>query len=189
MTFSSLDAQVQGTRVHLRVAVAGFEEFVDLGEHAVAVSVPLFPSAENEGAFAYAGEMDVLGTGAIEFSKFCAQRFKKCEFEAVAGGVCGPDEGDGDRGCERLEFLRDGIAADLDEHLSDALEEFIELQEPERAFVLKVELHAAFHFVDEREIAVIRGMGGAEYGFLQPRDIVIEHLVGADLDGWAIADE
>jgi hypothetical protein len=162
---------------------------LDLGEHAVTVLVPLFPTAEDEGAFAEAGEMDVFRAGSMKLAEFAAQSFKKCEFEAVASGLGSSDERDGYRGREWLEFFRNGLAADLDEHLLDALEEIFELEETQRAFVLKIEFYAAFHLIDEREFAVIRSTGSAEDSFFEPRGIVIEHLVGADLESGAVADE
>ena len=101
----------------------GFEECPDLGEDAVAMGVPFFPAAEDEGAFSQAGEADVFYSGFAEGVEFCAQCFKEGELEAVACGAGGGDEGDGEGGGEGLEFFGDGFAADFDEHFADALEE------------------------------------------------------------------
>ncbi len=55
--------------------------------------------------------------------------------------------------------------------------------------MLKVHFHAATDLRDQREILMIRGTGGAVQRIIKPRGIVIEHLVGADLDRGAVADE
>ncbi len=172
-----------------RHLVPGFQERLDFLENGFTAFVPLLRAAENEDAFAHAGETDFLGTVAAEFLQLGAEFFEEREFVTAARFHRGMYEGYRKWRRDGLEMLGDVLAADFHEHLADLFEKLVEMQQAEFAGLLEVLDDAAADFGDEREIILVRGPGCPEERVIQPRGIVVEHLVASDLDGGAIADE
>lgn len=167
----------------------GLEESFDFAEDGFAAFVPFFRAAEDEDAFADAGEVNLSGSVEAEFFELGAEGFEKSEFVAGAGLHGGVDEGDGERRGDGLEVFGDVRAADFHEKLADFVEEVVEVEEPEVAVAFEVVGDAVADLADEGKILQVRGAGGAEDGVIQPCGVVVEHLMASDLDGGAIADE
>lgn len=165
------------------------EKLADFGEHVFAAGIPLMGAAEKEGGVTEAGEAEFLGTGGAEFGDIAAEVFEEGEFEAVACGFGGADEGEGDGRGEGFEVIGDGFAADADEHVAHAFEEFVEGEEAEVAAGFEVGFDAFADFRDEGEVVSIGCGGGSAQGIVQPRGIVVEDLAGSDLDGGPGSDE
>ena len=49
--------------------------------------------------------------------------------------------------------------------------------------------HAAADVIDERKIFLTRSGGGPPQSLLEPRGPIVDHLMAADLDRGAVADE
>ena len=172
-----------------RHLVPGFQERLDFLENGFTAFVPLLRAAENEDAFAHAGETDFLGAMATEFFELGAEFLEECEFVAAAGFHRGMYQGNRKWRRDRLEMLGDVFAADFHEHLPDFLEQLVKVEQAEFAGLFEILDDAAADLTDEREVIQIRRLRRAEEGVIQPRGIVVEHLMASDLDGGAIADE
>lgn len=170
-------------------AVPAEGEIVDLAKERLAAFVPLFAAAQDERRLAQPGEADFLGTGLLQLGEFVAEGVEENELEAVARLHGGVDEGNGDRRREGAELVGDPLAADFHQHPAHALEEILKVQQLERAFGFQIEGDAAADVLDEGEVPVIGGDGRAADGVVQPGGVIVDHLMAADLQGGAIADE
>lgn len=99
------------------------------------------------------------------------------------------EQGNRQRRGQGLELLRDGFAADRLEHFPHPLEEVAQWKKFQRAAMLKVLDNAGADVVDEREIMPLRRLRGTPQRVTQPRGIVVDHLIAADLQRGAVADE
>jgi len=179
----------QGSGQVVLLAVVATEKFVKFAAQLIASGVPLIAAAEVEDGVLEADEAELLGTGGAEFLDFAADVGEEAEFEAFAHLARGLGEAEGDGRGERFEFIGDHATADLFEHEADFIEERREGEQLEGAAAFEVFLHAAGDFIEKGEVVLLRGLGGAVEGVKQPAGIVVVHLVAADLECGAVADE
>lgn len=158
------------------------EEGEDFLVEAFAADRPAAGAAEDEGAFADVGEVEVFGTAGAEVVDFLLEHLEEEEFKAVAGVLGGAGHRDGEGRGEEFEVIGDGLAADAAEHALDALEEVLDGEEAPGALVLEVVEDAVADVVDEGEVGAVGFFGGAGESLVDPLGPVGGHLVAANFE-------
>ena len=182
-----LDGEVEEIGNGIPIAVTCLDERLDLSQHRLALLVPLSHPAKNESALSQAGEMYHFSPGTPKFHEFLTKRFEKRQFESVSSLSRGSHKGNRNWRCQWLQLLGDGAATDGNQHLPEALKQLFKLKKLQGTLVFQIKFHPAPDLADQWEVFMISRFRSPQNRDLQPRSIVVDHLILTDLDCRTVA--